>query len=205
MSIMADLIVIGGGGHAKVVANTAQICGYKIKGFLDDDQNCKQMLSFSRLGCIDDCIKHTDAEFIIAIGNNEIRKRVFQRHSDLKYATLVHPNAIIGSNVKVGIGTVVMPGAIVNADTVIGDFCVINSGAVVEHDCNIGNYTFLAPHSTMCGFVTVGDNCWIGAGSTINNVVKICRDVTLGSGAVLVKDATQPGTYIGVPARRIEA
>ena len=96
-----------------------------------------------------------------------------------------------------------MAGVIINACAKIGVQSIVNTACVVEHDVVIGDFTMLAPHSTVCGFTKIGNNCWVGAGATINNVIKICDDVMLGSGSVVIKDIDESGTYVGVPAGRI--
>lgn len=200
---MRNLIIIGGGGHAKVVADIAIQTGYNVLGFLDDNSDVCELLGFSRLGNIADCVNYgKEVVFVIAIGNNKIREAIFSKY-DLNYVTLIHPTAIIGPEVSVGAGTVVMAGAVINASAKIGAQSIINTACVVEHDVVIGDFTMLAPHSTVCGFTKIGNNCWVGAGATINNVIKICDDVMLGSGSVVIKDIDESGTYAGVPVRRL--
>lgn len=200
---MRSLIIFGAGGHAKVVADIALKSGYRIAGFLDDSSDISEVLGYPVLGCVADCVKYADeCDFIIGIGNNSVRRKIFDTYSHLNYATLIHPNACIGINTQIGFGTVIMPGAVINADTKVGKFSVINSCAVVEHDCLIGDFTLLAPNSTVCGCTSIGSNVWLGAGSTVNNVISVCDDVTVGSGGVVVKDIDTPGTYVGVPAKK---
>ena len=198
---MYDLIIIGAGGHAKVIADIAALNGYTVRGFLDDNPSVSNVMGYNVLGRIEDCMEFTDCFFIIGIGNNVIRQKICEKYYMLNYVSLVHPTACIGNGVEIGKGTVVMPRTVINACTKIGKHCVINTGAVVEHDCNIGDYTFIAPNSTVCGVTNVGSNCWLGAGSVVNNVINICDNVTLGSGTVVIKDINQSGTYVGVPAR----
>ena len=201
---MRDLIIIGGSGHAKVIADIAILNGYNIRGFLDDNENIECFFGCKRLGSICDCVKYEDCCFIVAIGNNKIRRSISEKYNTLNYITLVHPSACIGSDVEIGVGTVVMPSVVINASTKIGDFCIVNSGAIVEHDCCIGDFTHISPKCTVCGVTIIGSNCWLGAGSTIKNVITICDDVTIGLGAVVVKEITKGGTYIGVPAKLIK-
>ncbi len=200
---MCDLIIIGGGGHAKVIADIATLGGYKIRGFLDDDIGVEKMLCYGRVGKVDDCTNFTDCSFVIAIGNGKIRRMIAEKYPDLHYVTLIHPSAVIGSEVKIGKGTVVMPGAVINACAEIGDFSIVNTGAVVEHDSVVGDFTMLAPNCTVCGLCKIGSDCFIGAGSAIKNVLNICDNVTIGVGAAVVEDITEAGTYVGVPAKRI--
>lgn len=201
---MRNLIIFGAGGHAKVIADIAMKNGYEIAGFLDDNDAITKVIGFKRLGKISDCVKYKDThDFAIGIGNNSVRKNIFEKYSDLNYVTLIHPTASIGLNTEIKRGTVVMPMTVVNACATVGEFCVINSGAVVEHDCVVGDFTLLAPNSTLCGCVKVGNEVWMGAGSSVNPVVKISDNVTVGSGAVVTKDITEPGTYVGVPIKKI--
>ena len=201
---MFDLIIIGGGGHAKSVADLAQKNGYNVIGFLDDNDAVTQMLSVKRLGNVADCEKFADkASFVIGIGNNKIRQKIYDSYK-LNYVTLVHPSSVIACEVVLEEGVVVLAGAIINADTKIGKQSIINTGAVVEHDCVIGDFAMIAPHATVCGFSKIGNNCWLGAGSVVNNVINICDNTTVGSGGVVVKNIEEAGTYVGVPARKIK-
>lgn len=200
---MSDLIIIGGGGHAKVIIDMAIKCNNNILGFLDDDKSVSEIFGYKRLGNISDCVKYSDkTKFIIAIGNNMIRKNIFEKYK-LNFVTLIHPNAVIGLDVTIGEGTVVMAGATINASAKIGKQSIINTSCVVEHDVVVGDFTMLAPHSTVCGFSKIGNNCWLGAGATVNNVLKICDDVTIGSGGVVVKNIGEPGKYAGIPVSKI--
>lgn len=200
---MCDLIIIGGGGHAKVISDIAKLNGYKVRGFLDDNCEIEEFLGYRRLGNVADCVGFSDCCFVIAIGNSKIRREIAESYPNLNYITLIHPSAVIGSNVKIEKGTVVMPCAVINTCAEIGEFCIVNTSAIVEHDCVIGKFTMLAPNCTVCGLTKIGRDCFIGAGSTIKNVLNICDSVTVGLGAAVVKDITKPGTYIGVPAKKI--
>ncbi len=200
---MCDLIIIGGGGHAKVIADIAIQSGYTIRGFLDDNCEIEAVLGYCRLGSVADCVNFTDCSFIIAIGNGKIRRMIAEKYPQLDYVTLIHSSAVIGSEVKIGKGTVVMPLSVINACAEIGEFSIVNTAAVVEHDSIVGDFTMLAPNCTVCGLTKIGSNCFIGAGSTVRNVLSICDNVTVGLGAAVVKDITEEGTYVGVPAKRI--
>lgn len=197
---MKKLVIFGAGGHAKVVADIAMKNGFEIAGFLDDNDAISTVIGYPKLGKIDDCVKYKDTcAFAIGIGNNAVRKKIFEKYPDLEYPTLVHPTASVGIETKIGKGTVVMPMVVANACAEVGDFCVLNSGSVVEHDCRVGDYCLVAPNVTMCGASKIGDLVWLGAGSTVNQTVKICDGATVGSGGVVTKDITEAGTYIGVP------
>lgn len=200
------IILIGASGHGKVVADIAIKNGYEVVGFLDDNDEIKQVMGFNVLGRTEDVTDYTnDTEFIVTIGNAKIRRKLQEYLIEKKcnVATLVHPNATVGMNVTIGQGTVVMAGTVINPDTVIGEGCIINTGATVDHDCKIGDYTHIAVGAHIAGLVDIGRGTWIGAGAVIKNCVCVCDDCMVGAGAVVVKDINISGTYIGVPARVI--
>lgn len=200
---MNDLIIIGAGGHAKVVADIAIKNGYNLLGFLDDSPKSETVVGYPVLGPIKDCHKYAQtASFAIGIGNGDVRERISAEYSFLSYPALIHPSSQIGLDVSIGEGTVVMAGTVISSSVNIGKFCIVNSCAVVEHDSSLGNYTHAAPRSTICGTVKVGENVWLGAGCTVNNNVIVCDDVFIGSGAVVIKNIVEKGLYVGVPAKR---
>ena len=201
---MRKLVIFGGGGHAKVVADIAMKNGFEIEGFLDDNDSVSSVMGYPVLGKIDDCVKFKETcAFAIGIGNNAVRKKIFEKYADFEYPVLVHPTASIGIETKIGKGTVVMPMAVINACAEIGEFSVVNSSAVVEHDCRVGDFCLIAPNATMCGVSEIGNMFWLGACCALNPTVKICDGVTVGSGAIVVKNITEAGTYVGVPAKKI--
>ncbi|MEE1328778.1 MAG: acetyltransferase [Oscillospiraceae bacterium] len=197
------LIVIGAGGHGKVVADNAIKNGYTDICFVDDHATGTCM-GFPIVGTGADVSSLDDGktDFIIGVGNNEIRKRIAQAH-DVNWVTLVHPSAQIGACVSIGKGTVVMAGAIINPCASIGEHCIINTGAIVEHDNVIGDYAHISPNVALGGTVRVGDLTHVGIGAVVRNNIQICGMSTIGAGAVVVKDIEKRGIYAGVPARVI--
>lgn len=181
------VIVVGAGGHAKVVADTIRKSGDIVLGFLDDHKSEKSFYGSEILGTISEYKKYTsDACFIIAIGDNLSRKRLSTK-MNCRWYSAIHPSAIIGEGVRVGAGSFVSAGAVINADAIIGDHVIINTCAVVEHDCSVGNFAHLSPSSTMCGGSSVGDLTLIGAGSILTNGVKVCSETRLEAGTVATK------------------
>ncbi len=194
-----SVVIIGAGGHARVVADIVKKSGDTVAGFLDDFNTGDGIL-----GVIDDCIKYADScSFVIAIGSNKVRRTIAQKYSELKYYTAIHPSAVIAENVTIGNGTVVMANAVVNSGAVIGEHTIINTASVVEHDNSIGDYVHISPSATLCGTVTVESGTHIGAGAVVKNNISICAHCTIGCGAAVVKDITKPGVYAGVPAEEI--
>lgn len=192
------IYILGAGGHGSVAAEIAELSGYDVK-FLDDSK----LGSRSVIGKISDYKKYIDeGSFFIAIGNNEIRKRLFYEliKNGARTAKLIHPNAVISKNTKIGDGTVVMAGAVINSGSRIGDGCIINTCSSVDHDCNIADFTHISVGSHLAGNVRIGAETFICAGATVINNVSICDKCVIGAGATVIKDISESGTYIGVPA-----
>ena len=196
------IVILGAGGHGRVVADVARLFGYEKVMFLDDSNNCAVKVS----GKISDYPKYiSDSDFFVAIGNNTVREKITNDliKNDANIATIIHPSAVIGSRVKIGMGTVVMAGAVINCDTEIGAGVIINTCASVDHDCIVGDYCHISVGSHLAGTAEVGKASFIGAGATVINNVFICENCMIGAGALVVKDIKENGTYIGVPVKRV--
>lgn len=197
------LIIIGAGGHGKVIADNAIKNGYTDICFVDDHATGTCMgFPIAGTGADVSSLDDGKTDFIIGVGNNEIRKRIAEAH-DVNWVTLVHPSAQIGACVSIGKGTVVMAGAIINPCASIGEHCIINTGAIVEHDNVIGDYAHISPNVALGGTVRVGDLTHVGIGAVVRNNIQICGMSTIGAGAVVVKDIDHCGTYIGVPIKEM--
>jgi sugar O-acyltransferase (sialic acid O-acetyltransferase NeuD family) len=201
-----QVIVIGAGGHGKVIADIVRCCGNTVLGFLDDSsQPPISVCGIPVLGKIESYVNYPDASFVIAIGNGTVRQRVAERLAGVKWHTAIHPGAVVSSmDTVIGEGTVVMAGAVINPGAVIGKHCIINTGAGVDHDNSIGDYTHISVGATLAGTVTVGHTVWVGAGAVVSNNISICDDCMIGAGAVVVRNIEKTGTYVGVPARKIK-
>ena len=201
-----SVVIIGASGHGKVIADIIVNSDDKILGFLDDadDVQGKKIIGFPVLGKIADYDNYRDCEFVIAIGNPYIREKI-SNELPVKWYTAIHPTAVISSlDVEIGEGTVIMANAVVNPSARIGKHCIINTGAIVEHDNILEDYVHLSPNVTLAGIVKVGKSTHIGAGSCTKQVLNIASDCVIGAGSVIVKDITESGTYVGVPARKIK-
>jgi len=197
------IILIGAGGQGKVTADLARKCGYEVIGFLDDHPPAKEVLGFPVLGKISEAEEYkNECAFIISIGSNLTRKNIAEKLT-VQWATLIHPTAQIGLEVEIAEGTAVLANAVINSSAKIGKHCIINSGAVVEHDNRLEAYVHLSPHATLCGTVKIGSHTQVGAGAVIKNNTSVCGGCVIGAGAVVTKNITESGTYIGVPAGRV--
>ncbi len=202
------LIIIGASGHGKVVADIAiKMSKWQSVTFLDDDVFIKASMGLEVIGKTSDAFKYKDeADFFVAIGNNAIRKKIQEYLSDegLNIVSLIHPSVVIGSYVEVGIGTAIMAGVVINSSCRIGKGCIINTSSSLDHDNVIEDYVHISPGVRTAGSVEIGKGTWIGIGSVVSNNVNICSGCKVGAGAVVVKDITEPGTYVGVPVRRAD-
>ena len=201
---MNKLIIIGAGGHGKVIADNALKNGYTDICFVDDHA-VGEVMGFPIIGTSADIPKLDDGktDFIIGIGNNAVRKKIAEKFN-VNWVTLIHPSVQISACVTVGKGTVVMAGAVINACATVGDHCIINTRAVIEHDNVIKDYVHVSPNATLGGTVRVGEQTHIGLGAAVRNNIGICAGCVVGAGAAVVKNIMESGTYVGVPVRKIK-
>lgn len=198
---MAKVVIIGAGGHGKVIAEAIMANGDQVVGFLDDNIT-GTVFNLPVLGDIKKSMElKQECSFVIGIGDNDTRRTVAEKYP-LPWYTVIHPSASIASDVCIGEGTVIMRGVNINVSTSIGKHCIINTGAVVEHDNQIADYVHISPNATLCGTVNVTEGTHIGAGAVIKNNIIISEKCIVGAGAVVVNDINSPGIYIGIPARR---
>ena len=199
---MNRLIIIGAGGHGKVIADAALKNGYTNICYIDDHAT-GDVMGFPIIGTSADIERLNDGitDFIIGIGNNAVRKTIAEEYN-VNWVSIVHPSAQIAFNAEIGKGSVVMANAVVNACATVGEHCIINTGAIVEHDNVIENYAHISPNVALGGTVRIGSLTHVGIGATVKNNTEICSECTIGAGAVVVKNIKEPGTYVGVPIRK---
>lgn len=203
------LLIIGASGHGKVIADIAMRTNlWKTIEFIDDKHpSFQRVMNIKVIGTTDLMNTMIDQyDFFIGIGNNQVRRIIFKKLEELgaNLPSLIHPDSVIGANVEIGAGTVIMAGAIVNCCTRIGKGCIINTAATVDHDNDIGDFVHLSPGVHTAGEVKIGEGSWLGIGSVVVNGLNITNNCVIGAGAVVIRDLYQPGTYIGLPARRID-
>lgn len=202
------VVIIGAGGHAKVIADIVDKSQDILLGFLDDnlEKGKTVICDYKVLGKIEEVLQlkeqDENIEFVIAIGNNNIRKEISDKYQ-LNYYTAIHPSAQIGLDVTIEKGTQILANACVNSCAKIGKHCIINTGAIIEHDNIIEDYVHISPNATLGGTVKIGENTHVGIGAVLKNNIEICSNCIIGAGAVVVKNIIEEGTYVGVPAKKI--
>ena len=199
------VVIVGAGGHAKVIADIVLCSGDDLIGFLDDNELKQKKIVYKNyevIGKISDYLKYKDYSFIVAIGDNYRRAKI-SKELKVNWYTAIHPNAVVADTVKVGVGTVIMAGVIINPDTIIGEHCIINTGATVDHDNVISNFVHISPGAHLAGSVKIGECSWVGAGAVVVNNINIGKKITLGAGGVAIKSLLENNnTYIGIPAKK---
>lgn len=203
------LLIIGASGHGKVIADIAmKMNRWTSIAFLDDDQSIKTSMELDVIGTTADAFMHKDeADFFVAIGNNATREKLQERLLDegLSIVNLIHPSAVIGTDVEIDVGTVVMAGVVINCCCSIGRGCIVNTGAIIDHDSVIEDYVHISPGVNVAGSVSIGKGTWIGIGSVISNNINICQSTIVGAGTVVISSIYRRGVYVGAPARRISS
>ena len=198
------LLVVGAGGHAKVVIDAAEEAGFEIAGIIGTATDVPEILghpvSLSSEGLQAD-------GFIAAIGDNATRARYFAEYAraGLPPFSVSHPSAIVGKDVSIGDGTFVAAGVIVNAGARIGVDAILNTGCIVDHDCVIGEHSHIGPQVALCGAVTLGEGVLFGVGSCASPRASVGAWSVVGAGAAVVGDLPARTVCVGVPARPVRA
>ncbi len=200
---MKTITILGASGHGRVVADIARLNGYDEILFLDDAEK-EKCGSYDVIGKCSQALC-MDTDIAIAIGNPDHRRAWFERLKEKNKPILIHPNAVIGEDVTIGEGTVIMAGAVLNPGCRVGKACIVNTCSSVDHDCILGDYVHISVGAHLAGTVQIDDGTWVGAGATISCNIHVVRDCLIGTGAVVVKDLTESGKYIGLPARLMES
>ena len=197
---MSQLVILGAGGHAKVVADTASLLGYSDICFYDDAFPNKSVL-----GNTEDFYKKLEQfpAVIVAIGNNQTRFEHTLKILELggKLISLIHPTAYVSKDVKINAGTVIFAQAVVQPGSSLGYSCIINTAATVDHDCQIENAVHICPGVNIAGEVKINNRTWVGIGSCVRQQVSIGSDVMIGAGSVVVANIPDNQTVIGIPAK----
>jgi acetyltransferase EpsM len=207
--ISGQLVLVGGGEHARVVADAADAAGWTLLGWTDADPRA-WIPGVRRLGTDDDLVTHLDAlpggdgtALVLGFAASVDARRVAVARlgSRVAWATIVHPSATVSRGATLEAGVVVLAGAVVNTGAHIGPHAIVNTHAVAEHDVVIGAYAHLAPGATVGGGARIGDGAFIGLGAAIRDHIEVGADAVVGMGAVVVTDVPAAATVVGNPAR----
>ena len=205
------IILLGGGGHAKVLIELIRLAGqYEIEGILDSENKKGDLISnipvlgtdaqlseFHNKGFKNICIA------VGSVNHNGPRRMLYEKVTQSGYSVpnLIHPRSILSTDSTLSEGVQVMAGATVQPYASIGENTIVNTGTIVEHDCYIGKHVHLCPGAVVCGGCVIGDDTFVGAGATVIQKIKIGKGCMIAAGAVVVGDLPDGSKVKGVPAK----
>lgn len=207
---MKRILVFGSGGHAKVVAETAQCMGIDVVGWIDGNREVgEQVHGNFVLGPLD-MFPYLLKEYpvdggVVAIGDNwarlQVVRQILDKVPDFKFATLIHPTAYVSHGTEVHAGSVVFAQSVVQVGAVLQEHCLVNTGATLDHDCRMETGSSLAPGVHVGGHVNIGAYSAVGIGATISHGVQIEAHAVIGAGSVVMNRVPSHVVAYGVPCR----
>ncbi|WP_192036936.1 NeuD/PglB/VioB family sugar acetyltransferase [Halomonas sp. YLGW01] len=207
---MSEFCVVGGGGHARVLIHGLLKLGHQVHGYtaLHDEGNLMGARYLGSDMAFHEHEAHRPVSAVLGMGKVSVagpRLARFEQYRarGFRFPAIYTVGAIVHDDVRAGAGTVILDGAVVVTGSRLGQACIVNTRATVDHDCELGNDVHVAPGATLSGGVVIGDHCMIGTGANIIHSVRVCAGCLIGAGATVTRDIVMPGTYVGVPARRI--
>lgn len=202
------LVLVGAGGHAKVLLSLAKSAGFEVLGVCGPEFESREIKEWRGIKVLggDSSIEQLDPKKIGLINgvghvmHNTIRRAIFERYRDkgFNFPALIHPFSSIDPSVSLGQGVQVMAGAVIQADSVIGENTIINSRASIDHDCIVNANVHIAPGVVVCGSTTIGAGAFIGAGATIIQSLIVGENAVVGAGSVLVRSLPANCMSLGI-------
>jgi sugar O-acyltransferase (sialic acid O-acetyltransferase NeuD family) len=208
---LKKIIIVGSGGHARVLAQGLAGLDVELAGFLDparsDDSGVQNYLKIPIFKSFSEIKNGSDFHFLLGLGSVADPSQRIKRYEELKkqccsFFRFIHKDAFVESSVAMTESVQVHQAAVIQNQVQLGENVIVNTSSVIDHDCVLGDHVHIATGARLCGGVNIGDRTHIGAGSTVIQSVRIVSDVIVGAGSVVTKDLLEPGTYFGAPARR---
>ena len=200
------VIVVGGGEHARVVAEAILARGeLDLLGFVDPLPADALAPGVRYLGGDDVLDEYPDSRLVLGLGAvlqpGRRRALVDSIGTGRRWVAVVHPTAYVAPSAHLGSGAVVLPHAVIHARADVGAHVIVNTGAVVEHEVVVGAYAQLGPRTVVGGGAIVGEAAFIGMGAAVRDHRRIGTGAVVGMGAVVVGDVPDGRRVLGVPAR----
>lgn len=209
--IRLPVLLLGAGGHARVVLDVLGMCGQTLVGVSAPELirgSCWQ--GIEALGDDEDVLRMEAEQVLLANGigvvpGQSVRRMVHGHFAEkgYRFISLIHPSAVVSASVELGEGVQVMAGAIIQPGSQIAIGVVVNTGVRIDHDCQIGEHAFIGPGVTVCGDVRIEAGAFIGAGAVLLPGVTVKKDAVVGAGAVVVRTVEVGATVVGNPAGRV--
>lgn len=202
----ASLLILGAGGHGRVVADAAvrQAAWLGVSATDRDPARCSGELLPGIALHPAPLAWGVAGPVHIAIGDNTARLAAAAQVGMACLASVIHPMASVSAHARMGAGCFVAAQAVVGPNAQLGIGVIVNHGAVVDHDVSVGDFSHIAPGAVLGGGVRIGPGVLVGAGASVLPGVAICADAVVGAGSVVRESLAQPGVYAGVPARKIK-
>ena len=209
---MSSLLILGSGGHARVLAETALASGvFSSICFLDDSVHVSNgnitTLGWPVLGplsmCTDSSIIRNYPHALVGIGSSALRLHWLTELDKVGYniPSVVHPSAVVSPSAFLGPGSVVFANSVIQSGSNLCAGVILNTGCSIDHDVHLSDGVHICPGARLAGEVHVGSRSWIGIGASVIQQVRIGSDVIVGAGAAVVQDLADGVTAVGIPAR----
>ena len=200
-----EIIIMGAGGQSRSLISILIQNKFSIQGILDEtyDPLKEEIIHNTKL-----IGNYNDYKFnvpiVLAIGDNTKRMYLFQKfNSKILKDNLCHSTSFIDPDASIGYSNQIFGRSFINTKVFAGNNNILNTGSILEHEVKIGSHNHISVGSILCGRVTIGDRCFIGAGAVVIDKLSICSDVTIGANSVVIKSISEPGVYVGNPARKV--
>lgn len=199
-----NLLIIGCGGHGKVVAEIAELKGYSQINFFDENESIKKFMEKKTYSSIQE---NFSSSFFIAIGDNYTRElfylKFLKKYVNALAVNLFHPSCIISKRCEIGFGNVFMSNAIINSSSKIGNGVILNTGSTIDHDCYLDDFSSIAPGVSVGGNVKIGKRSVISIGAKIKHNISIGDDSVIGGCSFVNKNIGNNYVSYGIPAKEI--
>lgn len=202
------LVILGAGGFAKEVLSWClQATTFRQVTFFDERaQSGQKIFDFPVVSSLDNAWAKK-LHFIPGVGDPVLRKRLYEMAVEKGLQPLgpvVHPKATVGVKVNVGHGTIICPGAVLTTNIVAARGLIVNLNATIGHDCRLGEFVTVSPGANISGGCTIGDMAYIGTNCSVREKVSIHQTSTVGMGSALVRSTSEPGVFVGIPAKAMK-
>ncbi len=207
------IIVLGAGGHARVLIDALRGHAAVIQGIAEADRSRhgqtllgipiigdEEVLAFAR-----DSVRLVNGVGTVRV--SQLRRQLYDsfRSKGYRFAVVVHASAVVAPDVMLAEGAQIMAGVVLQTGCRIGENAIINTRVAVDHDCVIGKHVHVSPGATLCGNVTVGEGSHIGAGATVIQGIRIGCNSMVAAGAVVIRNIADNVTVVGVPAKEMQS